>query len=95
LTTTFKVDAPGRISTGGHSAFGIGGGGFDADWLTSEIDPVVSSSEGSITLEEGLQLKVRAALVNSAARHHQEQFVPLPSIISNSVIKIYNNTLMR
>jgi hypothetical protein len=72
LTATFKVDAPGRISTGGHSAFGIGEGGFDAGWLTSEIDPVVSSSEGSITLEEGLQLKARTALVNSAAKHRQE-----------------------
>jgi hypothetical protein len=75
LTATFKVDAPGRISTAGHSAFGIGGGGFDAGWLTSEIDPVISLSEGSITLEEGLQLKVRTALVNSAARHRQERFV--------------------
>jgi hypothetical protein len=63
------------MPTPGHSAFGIGGGGLDAGWLTSEIDPVISSSGGSITLEEGLQLKVRAALVNSAARHRQERFV--------------------
>jgi hypothetical protein len=77
LTATFKVDAPGRKSTAGHSAFGIGVGGFDAGWITPEIDPVVSPSEGSITLEEGLQPKVRAALVNSAARHCQRRFVPI------------------
>jgi hypothetical protein len=82
------------MSTPGHSAFGIGGGGLDAGWLTSEIDAVVSSSEGSITLEEGLQLKVREALVNSAARHREERLVLSLSINLKFCDKICKNTLM-
>ena len=56
LAAMFRVDAPGRISSPGHSTADIDG--LAAGWLMPEIAPV--ASEGAITLEADEQPEIRA-----------------------------------